>query len=387
MASVVHRLFGLGAHGKEPRMKGLSVNATNFRAIKHLAFAPSGTCLLAGANGAGKTTTLDVFRFLRALFELGHESAFAAVEESHFRRRDAANEEPVTIAVTVGDIEWRLQFPMSDAGPQGAYGETLTHRGATVLHRAIGQTDMPLESRCCAKRLWERSESRWMAPLVLALTEIRVYGAFSLHPVQRPAPLEPSASFLDETGKNLWSVLANWKSAPIRHRGRFDWVVARAQEAFPDLMGSIEIDRGLPFLFPPGAKDPAQGLPPSRAADGLLMGLLHLTAVAGAQPHSLLAFDETKSQLHPHALRSLLKAMREQAAQRDLTIIVTSHSPVVMNAFRDEPQHVFVLQPDADRTPVPLIELHDEDWLAAVSLGDLYDRLDFAAPRAPRRAE
>ena len=118
-----------------------------------------------------------------------------------------------------------------------------------------------------------------------------------------------------------------------------------------------------------------------------MTGLLQLTAVVGARPNAIIAFDEMENQLHPHAIRSLLKAMREQAAQRDLTIIITSHSPVVMNAFRNEPQQFFVLQPDADRTPVPLTELHDEDWLAAFSLGDLYDRLDFAAPRTLRQAE
>lgn len=131
---------------------------------------------------------------------------------------------------------------------------------------------------------------------------------------------------------------------------------------------------------PPNSTDPADGLPPNLAADGLLTGLLQLTAVAGAPSGSIIAFDEMENHLHPHAIRSILDAMRRQADERNLTIIVTTHSPVVMNTFRRQPEQFFVLQRGATRTPIPLNELHDEDWLAAFSLGDLYDRLDFAAP-------
>jgi len=111
-----------------------------------------------------------------------------------------------------------------------------------------------------------------------------------------------------------------------------------------------------------------------------LTGLLQLTAVAGARSGAIIAFDEMENQLHPHAIRSLLNSMRMQAKERNLTIIVTTHSPVVMNTFRDNPEQFFVLQQNTDTLPVLLSDLHDEDWLAAFSLGDLYDRLDFAAP-------
>ena len=53
-----------------------------------------------------------------------------------------------------------------------------------------------------------------------------------------------------------------------------------------------------------------------------------------------------------------------------------------MNEFRDHLDRVFVLD-HSDRTrslPVPVTELHTEDWLEQAKLGTLYDRLAFASP-------
>ena len=370
-------------------MANITIRATNFRVIKQLDWQPDGVCLLAGANGAGKTTCLDMLLFLRTLFEWGHENAFLVVGGgSYFRRLGITEEETVNFEVEVENIVWKLRFPMSDHGIKGIYAEELICDNKLILRAGLfeetwqlGSERLPLdEKRCCAKVLWDRGKSDWMRPLASALSGIRIFKSFPLNQVQKPETVSESISYLRRTGNNLWSVLATWKTAPIRYGGQFEWVMSEARKAFPDIMGTVEIDRGQPYLFPPNSTDFADGLPPSRAADGLLTGLLQLTAVAGARPGSIIAFDEMENQLHPHAIRSLLNSMRMQANERNLTIIVTTHSPVVMNTFRREPEHFFVLQRGVEHNPTPLTELHDEDWLAAFSLGDLYDRLDFAAP-------
>jgi predicted ATPase len=364
-----------------------TIRATNFRSLERIEWTPQGLCLLAGANGAGKSTVLDALRFLRELFRQDHESAFRLVGGNNFRRHGAPREDPVVFDVSVGNLRWKLRFPMSDDGLRGSYGEELYHGDEVVLRAAmfqdvwyLGKRTMEFGDRCCARTLWDQGESPWMAPLVAALTGIQVYGTFDLDKVKQPQQADIHTSALHPTGENLWSVLANWKSAPLRYRGQFDWVVARARAAFPDIMGTIEIDRGQPFLFRPGASDPADGLPPSRAADGLLTGLLQLTALASAKEGSIIAFDEIENQLHPHAIRSILASARARAESHGLTVIVTTHSPVVMNTFRSTPTQFYVLQPGQSVQPVPITELHDEDWLAAFELGDLYDRMDFAAP-------
>lgn len=371
-------------------MPEFTLRAENFRAIRRLSWSPEGTCLLAGANGAGKSTVLDVLRFLRTLFERGHETAFVAVGGDHFRSHDAAEDEPVVLELTIGAIRWVLRFPMTLAGLKGTYGEELFHDGEVVLRASMFDDGWTLgaerllhghEPRCSAKVLWDRGDARWMTPLVELLGGTYVYRSYALDHVRRSEAVTTGASFLHGTGRNLWSVLSTWKASAMHYEGRFDWVVSKGRDAFPELLGSIEFDRGLPYVFSPRASDPAEGLPPARLADGLLTGLLHLTAVAGAPRGGVIAIDEIENQLHPHAIRRLLVAMRERAEAHDLTVVLTTHSPVVMNTFRAMPEQLFVLQADRPSQPVSLLDLHDEDWLAQFSLGDLYDRLEFGAPR------
>lgn len=373
-------------------MPKITLRARNFRGIEHLEWSPSYVCLLCGPNGAGKSTTLSMLLFLRTLFERGPETAFGAVDGQYFRRTGAPEDEPVTFEFVAGDLRWKLRFPMTSLGLKGTFGEEL-YRGEELVLRAamfdegwyLGKERQPLdEVRCCAKVLWDRGGAEWMEPLVDALLGIRIYLSYWLNQVQRHEQTDARGTFLAGSGRNLWSVLANWKQSPIRHRGKFEAVMRAAQAAFPGLISTVEFDRGLPFLFPPGAIEPDQGLPPSRAADGLLTGLLHLTALVGARPGSIVAFDEVENQLHPHAIRSIISEMRRQAEERDLTILLTTHSPVVMNTFRDEPEQVYVLERTAPDQPVPvaMTELHSEEWLAQAKLGTLYDQLAFGAPVA-----
>lgn len=374
-------------------MSRFTLRVRNFRTFERLEWAPSGVCLLSGPNGAGKSTTLDALLFLRVLFEKGHEAAFLRAGARYFKRVGTPEDEPVLFQLELGDVLWRLQLPMSAAGLDDSYGEELYHAGQLVLRAemskqvwTLGAERLPLdEVRCCARVLWDRGDAPWLKPFAEAVSSIQVYKSYWLNQVQRAEPVEPRQHFLHGSGANLWSVLSNWKASAIRSEGRFEWVMAAARRAFPDLISTVEFEAGFPVLYPPGAPDAEYGLPPARAADGLLTGLLHLTAVAGARPGSLVALDEVENQLHPHAIRSLLASMRSLAEERDLAIVLTTHSPVVMNEFREAPEQVFVLDRSvAGRAvPIPLTELHDEDWLAQAKLGTLYERLAFGAPPLP----
>lgn len=328
--------------------------------------------------------------FLRLVFERGHEVAFSVVGARYFRSVDVPEDEPVEFELQVGETVWKLRFPMAAAGINDTFGEELFRGGKRILRAAmfeqswsLGDDRLPRdEVRCCAKVLWDRGNAEWMAPFVDAIAGISVFKSYWLNQVQRSEVVNPlRASYLHTSGRNLWSVLAGWKAARLRTEERFDWVMTHARKAFPGLISTVEFENGFPLIFPRGAADVESALPPERVADGLLTGLLHLTAIAGARPGAVIAFDE-ENRLHPYAIRLLLRAMRQCAEEPELTVVVTTHSPVVMNEFRDDLEQVFVLehQETSGEFPVRVTELHTEEWLAQAKLGTLYDRLAFGAP-------
>ena len=220
--------------------------------------------------------------------------------------------------------------------------------------------------------------------LVTLVSELQTYPSYSLDRVRREAISWGGDTLLHPSGRNLYAVLRNWRSAPRQFSGNFEWVLRHLKLAFPDVVDNVEFPangtdvHGILYLR--DARNEQHSLPLHRASDGVLVGLLHLTAVAGVSPGGLVALDELENQLHPHAIRVILAAIRELAEERTLTVILTTHSPVVMNTFRETPEQFFILGKNLPRQPLALTEQHDEDALLQVQPGEFYDRLDFAAP-------
>jgi predicted ATPase len=234
-----------------------------------------------------------------------------------------------------------------------------------------------------------------VATMIDLVREIRIYRTYRLDQIREPQSGVDVEAHLLPNGRNVWNVLRNWRAAPRKYRDQFRWVVDALREAFPELVLDLEFDTEgqtvVGRFYPPNAPTASDSLPLSLAADGLLVGILHLTAVAGAPEGSILAFDEMENQLHPHAIRAILKAMRQISEERNLTIVLTTHSPIVMNEFKGHEDQFYVLESGHEDLPVPLDKALDPDWLAHFSLGDLYDREDFAAqkarPASPHAAE
>jgi energy-coupling factor transporter ATP-binding protein EcfA2 len=365
----------------------------NFRVLQKARWAPAGVCLLAGANGSGKTTMLDALLFLRVLFERGHEAAFMNVGGRFFRSTATPESEPVVFELRVQDVTWRLRFPMGGNGLLDSFGEEIEGPGAS--HRVgmfegwwmLGGEKVRIDDvRCYAQGALgsgRRPVDEAAGRLRHERQRVQVVPSQS-RPARRTrgaAPALPSQLRCEPVGgAGQLAERAAALRAPVR--------VGDEQDP-RGVSGSDRVDRvrrRRPELYPPGAGRHEDALPAERAADGLLTGLLHLTAMAGLPPGALVAFDELENQLHPHAIRSLMRAIRERAEQLDLTVVLTTHSPIVMNEFRDDLDRVYVLDRSATATPTRLTDLKSEDALAQARLGSLYDQLEFARPSGLPRA-
>jgi predicted ATPase len=115
--------------------------------------------------------------------------------------------------------------------------------------------------------------------------------------------------------------------------------------------------------------------------DGFFVVLLHLTALASSEPGGVVAIDQPEDSLHPELVREVIGAMRDWSATHDVTVVLATHSPVVLDQFREDPDQVYVMEPGHERQPVELDTLKKRVWLEHYSLGDLYSHGEVGAPR------
>ncbi|TVQ97579.1 MAG: hypothetical protein EA398_14395 [Deltaproteobacteria bacterium] len=408
----------------------------NFRALDHFDCEFGGVSLLAGANGTGKTSVLKALLFFRNYYLRGPDEALNALRPQSLRSFGANGDELVVMALRVGDVVWAIRMPTNPSGLiEGDLGERVSLRkgytcmdwlvaplgGGPVSVRSEDGEEPAALSRsrtvAVARQVRDRMEPEWIEPLHAAMEAVRVHDGYWFHEIRQASPVHPGhrSDYLAGNGTNLWSVLANWKSAPSAYGHRFEWVVQKMRDVFPEQFTDLEFPSGQASFIVPGRPNSAEGLPPALMAHGVITGLLHLTAVAGAPRGAIVGIDEVETHLHPQAIRGLLAAIRERADDQGLHVLVTTHSPVVMNTFRDEPERFFVMErkedlqgrpnplcvarrkpeaepaveqdeqphrevaPDLSRVP-PREKLEYQEYLQMLP-GDLYDSLLIGAPR------
>jgi len=111
-------------------------------------------------------------------------------------------------------------------------------------------------------------------------------------------------------------------------------------------------------------------------ANGVLQLLVLLCNVANAEKESLVAIDEPENGLHPYALRAFLRRTGQWARQHKLTVVLATHSTVILDEFSASPEQVFVMKADKseEKLPIRLDELCNREWLEGFKLGDLYEQ-------------
>jgi predicted ATPase len=355
----------------------ITLEARNYRCLRHALWTPSGVSVLVGPNGSGKSTLLGLFTFFHDVYASGVYSALKAQGGSWgLRHLEAAPDESVVLGLTVNDLRWEMTFgdrvtsnkpPVTEKitrGPETLFALRITEDGPTTLRNVYG-TDA----------------ARTVEPLVTAVKNLRLYQSWDLLSLRRKSSPSGSDLYLSPSGENAFSVLRNWHSRKAL-QPKYEFVVEGLRAAFPDLCENLDFNFDGPTttveMNLPGRKG---AVPAAFTPNGWLTALLHLCAVAGGEPGSLLAIDEMENGLHPYAIRKLLEAFREWAGDHDLTICLATHSPVLLDEFKDEPENVFVLEHGQETGPVALANLYDADWLSRFSLGRLYSHGDFGGQR------
>ncbi len=339
-----------------PRIESLRVE--NYRALRKVELDNlTPMTVLLGPNGSGKSTVFDVFNFLSECFQFGLRHTWdrrGRGKELKTRGSDG----PVVFDLKYRErpkspiITYHLAIDEGLKGPE-VIEEWLQWRRGThgkpfrflEFHRGIGravsgempdaedkrkETELRSPSLIAANTLGQLAEH----PRVAALREFITdwYVSYLSIDQTRSQPEAGPEERLGKSGENLSNVIQYLKE---QYPERLDHIfsilrqrVPRLErvdaEPMPDGRLLLQI-KDAPFEKPVLAKF---------ASDGTLKLLAYLIVLYDPEPPRFIGIEEPENFLHPRLLPELAEECR--AASERSQLLITTHSPFLLNAMRAE---------------------------------------------------
>jgi predicted ATPase len=114
-------------------------------------------------------------------------------------------------------------------------------------------------------------------------------------------------------------------------------------------------------------------------------GVLSFTALAmhalSVEPGQLLFIEEPEQSIHPKRLRELVDLLRDIVRERNCQFVIATHSTVLLNTFKDEPEAILLFRRSETGTRVRQLSDVPQllDALQRASPGDLLETGAFSA--------
>jgi predicted ATPase len=399
-----------------PRVESLRVQ--NYRALHKVELDHlTPVTVLLGPNGSGKSTIFDVFSFLSECFQFGLRHAWDRRGRGKELRTRGTNgpivfdlkyrESPGTpvmtyhLAIDEGGkgpevIEEWLQWRRGIQGKPFRFLEFRRGAGRTVSGELPDAQDQRKDTTLRSPDLIAANTLGQLAehPRVAALREFITdwYVSYLSIEQTRNQPEAGPQERLNKSGDNLPNVIQYLKE---RHPERLDQIfsvlrlrIPRLErvdaEPMPDGRLLLQI-KDAPFKQPVLSKF---------ASDGTMKMLAYLTLLYDPAPPHFIGIEEPENFLHPRVLPELAEECRAAAERSQL--LMTTHSPFLLNAMRAEEVRVLYRDEQGFTQAVCASDIAGvpEFMRAGASLGYLWMEGHFGlgdplvnqgAPRSPRQ--
>ncbi len=357
--------LGRGRAGTDvPRIESLRVE--NYRALRQVEFDKlTPMTVLLGPNGSGKSTVFDVFNFLSECFQFGLRHAWdrrgrgkelktrgssgPIVFDLKYREHRDMPVITYHLAIDEGSkgpevVEEWLQWRRGTRGRPFRFLEFARGEGSAVSGEMPDEDDKRIPQKLRSPDLIAVSTLGQFSdhPRVAALREFITdwYVSYLSIDQTRSQPEAGPQERLSKGGENLPNVIQYLKEQhPDRLEKIFEVLRQRIPrlerveaEPMPDGRLLLQI-KDAPFEQPVLSRF---------ASDGTMKLLAYLTVLYDPEPPRFIGIEEPENFLHPKLLPELAEECRAAAERSQL--LITSHSPFLLNAMR--PEEVRILYRD-----------------------------------------
>ena len=300
--------------------------------------------VLVGPNNSGKSNFMSVGRFVQNAVLQGHVAAMAAENGPHFLFHRPA------------DTDARLQIGWETTGGffNGAYKldrDQLVRHSETLQYmegdrstdspwqqqdnfvRVMNQTDVPKEPFAAMKALRGlRPDDPVCSPAVNSrLVKLSVSALKQDSRVEEHPRLQPN-------GAGLASVLGLWRGADPEIAEELEEFIRRCVPEIKHVLVKPSSTPGTQRIW--YRQDDGETFDAEHASEGLLMFTALTANIVTVGRDFVIFIEEPEQGIHPRRLSDLIDLMRTAVSKKSCQFILATHSPVVLDNFRNDPEAI-----------------------------------------------
>jgi len=372
-----------------------------------LSFGPEGVALplkdlnvLIGPNGSGKSNFLEMLALLKAAPKnlSGPVNEMGGVREWLWKGQGRALDGVLDVLVTDGNgrkkettyvrhrlnitekgrrfevVEELIEEDKGDSvGPSGvALMQYIFRKGRALLLDGQQERTLRRENIHPEESILSQIKDPEQYPALRYLQEkyadIRLFRNWSFGPhaaLRRAQSAQGRNDFLADSGENLVLVLSK---IPMRVKREMLEALRELYGGITDFDPRVELGGNMELFL---EEDGGREIPASRLSDGTLRYLCLLAILLHPEPPGLIAIEEPELGLHPDVIPYLGKLL-VQASKRT-QLVVTTHSPMLVDALGDEPEAVVVCEKVKGCSKFTRLKGDKlKEWLEKYSLGTLW---------------
>lgn len=356
----------------------------NYKCLLDVTIELGGLTVLIGPNDSGKSSFLEA---LRTLGRIGREP-FAAVfaEERSLEnlvwRKDRGRNLTWDVAGTVAGEAFAYSAAVP-VGPQPVT-EALTYQGTRLFWSEGAEVLLGSNARrpaAVGMTVLGQLVRGGKQPYVVIADELASTVEYRFEPEKLVGTSFPQPNgLLHPSGDNLAGVLDTLLGSA--DRPAFEAIETALHASIPTLNGiAFSAARNQPgakaldFILP-GNGQRAIAIPGRLASTGALLLTAYLT-LAHTDTPSVVLVEEPENGLHPSRLGLVIDLFRKmsmgEVGHRKRQVVLTTHSPLLLNYIRPEEVRVFVRDPERGTQVTPMASVPDADkLLKEFSTGELW---------------
>ena len=368
-------------------------HVANYKALRDVTLPLTPIHVLIGPNDSGKTSILEAIAALCKSADFPLNQIFPATSNPSDLLWDTLGNDTASFGAEIGDDtgpgEYRIECVMGPGVDRPARGneEWIPKNRKPLSIPAANSTGTSLQ--WASTTTWTGIEPRLVKALHHALSGVALF-RWNPRLLKLPVVLDAAHRLsMDSSGFGLaqclddilgldrdqfraletrfCGIFPEMKAIQLRSVHAYQWPQPHLAEDLPHATATT--GKGIYFQL---LND--RSIPAAQASDGSLLVLAYLTLLHLPDPPRVILVEEPENGIHPKRLEEVLKILRQLIeSQKRTQIIMTTHSPYLLDFFKPEEVTLCKKEPDGSVSVHPLGSSPDiKKQLDVFSLGEIW---------------